>query len=998
MTRLRRFTLFNCFGSGFTALSPLTALGGTYGFGLTYGGPVVMTWGWLVVTFFTTSMGLSMAELASAYPTSGALYYWSFKLAPRRLRNLACWMTGWILTMGQAAFSASNSYTFVHLLSTAIKVLFDVHLKSGHEFLLLLGSLVIIGLLNCGSARLTAFMITMGTLWHLIALAAFCVTVPLLAPQREDAKYVFTSWQAHHEYTGISNPVYTVLVGLLMQQWTLTGYDGAAHIAEETHHAEVNVPRAILFTILGAGITGYAFVLSLLFVRLDYQQLTDPANETEGENVVLQILIELTKAAYGSVSAGVALFSIPIVGTFFCSYQSIANNSRMLYAFARDKGVPLAAFAKVVHPRTKAPIFGVAYMLVLTALLAAPMCFNSFVFPAVTSFAVVGCYLAYSLPVVCKVATGVRCFLPGPFHLGPRLSYANNVVSLFWVGTVTVLFTLPQIYPIELINMNWSAPILGLAIAFALGWYYLPKYGAKKWFIGPRANLGQFNDVLPSAAARAVSQDAGEAELAAAAAAGAATGTARLSRVREEPELDQVDRVVRGLGAPTVAAAAVSCSSSTHILGRQSGSNHCMRRISEHSINKPLRTTSSVTSGEMLQAPKAPADDGSMAGPAATATTAAAAVSVSAAIACAFRDPPGSDRGNSSQGNIQHSGSLGIRGRSGGLGPTWLGSPQNRGAQLNSNTTARVRRQSALSLMDGPVSCGSHIVHLIQDSGLLDEGALQAVASVHGTGERRTSATATAALAMVVEGLPTRERERSAARRWSMLSGRPSPGGRADGLWAIWANWANGGGGGGGDVEPSDGTAVGSNNNTSWDGRCAGGSGGGGNGTVTGMQDRASGRGMRERMIPGQSHTLAAAAAAVAAAFGDDDSGTPLLALGRCPRHHMRYACNPNHLLLTFPDGHTLMHTSDSGVQTTTAHARHTTASVATGGSSSGSGVGGGGGTRGVMSSGAFPVVAATSRPPCKSPVSGGNAEGYVTHIRPVSVGCEAVGMPVGSS
>ncbi|GIL54163.1 hypothetical protein Vafri_9737 [Volvox africanus] len=1029
----REFTLFNCFGCSFTALSSFTALGGTYGFGLTYGGPVVMTWGWLVVTLFTISMGLSMAELASAYPTSGALYYWSFKLAPRRLRNLTCWMTGWILTMGQAAFSASNSFTFVHLLCTAIKMQFGIDMKSVHQLLLLLGSLVIVGVLNCGSARLTAFVTTLGTFWHLIALAAFCVTVPLLAPQRQSAKYVYTSWQPHHEYTGISSPVYTVLVGLLMQQWTLTGYDGAAHIAEETHHAEVNVPRAILLAILAVGITGYAFVLSLLFVRLDYSLLLDPANEMDGGNVVLQILVELTKATYGSASAGVALFTIPIIGTFFCSYQSIANNSRMLYAFARDKGVPLAAFAKMVHPRTKAPIFGVAYMLVLTALLAAPMCFNAFVFPAVTSFAVVGCYLAYSLPVLCKVTTGVRCFLPGPFYLGPRLSYANNVISLMWVGTVTVLFTLPQFYPIDLINMNWSAPILGLAIFFALGWYYLPKYGAKKWFIGPRANLGQFNDALPSAAARLASQDARAADLAAAAAM--ATAAARLSLVHEEPELEpevalemapevepemapEADRVVSGPGTSTPAAAVATTSgtATTHVLEHRSGSDTCMPRTSQHQHqhqhagNKPSQATSSGTTGGVLQALKAPADDGTALAIAAT----AAATAPVAAVGCTFRDPPGSDRGNSSQANTLQSGSLSLHGRSGGLGPLCLGSPQHRGGQFTSSTaTARMRRQSALSLMDGPLSCGSHIVHLVQDSGLLDESALQAIANVYGTNERRSL---TAMTMVAVDGRPTRERERGAARRMSsIMNCRLSPGGACiDGPWAILANWTGGGGGGGGGggVEPSDGNAVGVSN-VSWVGGIGGGGGGrggggGGSGIVTGIQERPSARGMRERMTPGHSRKMATAAAATAAAaaFGDDDSGTPLLALGGAPRHHARLPCSPNYpnhylyrQLQSFPDSLSLMHTSDSGVQATVVHRRHATvglvAAIGTGGSNSGSvvvgGGGGGSGSGAVTSSSGIPIIASTSRRPYMPPVRGCDWEGYATHLRPVSDGCVPV-------
>jgi amino acid transporter len=35
-----------------------------------------------------------MAELASAYPTSGGMYYWQYKLAGRRVGPFACWITG----------------------------------------------------------------------------------------------------------------------------------------------------------------------------------------------------------------------------------------------------------------------------------------------------------------------------------------------------------------------------------------------------------------------------------------------------------------------------------------------------------------------------------------------------------------------------------------------------------------------------------------------------------------------------------------------------------------------------------------------------------------------------------------------------------------------------------------------------------------------------------------------------------------------------------------
>ena len=44
------------------------------------GGPVAITWGWLIVGAMSTIVALAMAEIASAFPTAGGLYYWASKL------------------------------------------------------------------------------------------------------------------------------------------------------------------------------------------------------------------------------------------------------------------------------------------------------------------------------------------------------------------------------------------------------------------------------------------------------------------------------------------------------------------------------------------------------------------------------------------------------------------------------------------------------------------------------------------------------------------------------------------------------------------------------------------------------------------------------------------------------------------------------------------------------------------------------------------------------
>jgi len=73
---------------------PLPCPTASFGTGLTYGGPVVCIFGWIFVSLLVLCEGLGMAELASAYPTSGGMYYWMFQLTNERFAPAACWVTG----------------------------------------------------------------------------------------------------------------------------------------------------------------------------------------------------------------------------------------------------------------------------------------------------------------------------------------------------------------------------------------------------------------------------------------------------------------------------------------------------------------------------------------------------------------------------------------------------------------------------------------------------------------------------------------------------------------------------------------------------------------------------------------------------------------------------------------------------------------------------------------------------------------------------------------
>ena len=71
---------FRNFAISFTIISILAGCLTSYNIGFEHGGPMWITYGWLLVGLMATIISLAMAEIASAYPTAGGLYYWASKL------------------------------------------------------------------------------------------------------------------------------------------------------------------------------------------------------------------------------------------------------------------------------------------------------------------------------------------------------------------------------------------------------------------------------------------------------------------------------------------------------------------------------------------------------------------------------------------------------------------------------------------------------------------------------------------------------------------------------------------------------------------------------------------------------------------------------------------------------------------------------------------------------------------------------------------------------
>jgi amino acid permease (GABA permease) len=463
----RGMSAFSNFAVSFTIISILSGCLTLYGFGMNTGGPAVIIWGWPVVGVLTLFVGLAMAEVCSSYPTAGGLYYWSAKLA-RRNAAAWSWFTGWFNFLGQVAVTAGIDFGAAFFLNAFLDLQWGFGTDQHWHTILLFGLILVLhGVLNTFNVKLVALFNDISVWWHVVGVLVIVATLAFAPDHHQSASFVFGHFVNN---TGWSSGFYVVLLGLLLAQYTFTGYDASAHMTEETHDAAVAGPRGIVGSIVASLIAGWILLIGVTFAIQDY------AGESVAGVPPAQIFIDAVGATGGKL-----LLLIVIVAQLFCGMSSVTANSRMLYAFSRDGALPASRVWHRINPRTRTPTNAIWLAAGGAFLLGLPYLYNQTAYAAVTSIAVIGLYIAYVLPTLLRLMQG-DSFVRGPWHLG-RWSRPIGIVAVVWVAFITILFMLPQLSPVTGKSFNY-APVAVLAVIGFAGIYWL--VSARHWFTGPK--------------------------------------------------------------------------------------------------------------------------------------------------------------------------------------------------------------------------------------------------------------------------------------------------------------------------------------------------------------------------------------------------------------------------------------------------------------------------------------------------------------------------------
>jgi amino acid permease (GABA permease) len=464
----RHMSGFSNFAVSFTIISILSGCLTLYGFGLNTGGPAVIVWGWPFVGLMTLFVGLAMAEVCSSFPTAGGLYYWAAKLAKKNAAAWS-WFTGWFNFLGQVAVTAGIDFGAAFFLNAFLDLQFGFDARPWHTILLFGLILLLHGALNQFGVRIVARLNDVSVWWHVIGVLVIVGVLAFVPDQHQSASFVFTHFVNN---TGWSSSLYVALIGLLLAQYTLTGYDASAHMTEETHDAARSGPRGIVMSIVVSVVAGWILLVGLTFAIQSY----DSAVNTPTAVPPAQIFID----AVGD-TGGKLLLLIAIGAQLFCGMASVTANSRMIFAFSRDGALPASRIWHHINPRTRTPTRAIWLAAGGAFVLGLPYLVNNAAYAAVTSIAVIGLYIAYVLPTFLRLRQG-DSFEPGPWQLGPW-SRPVGTIAVVWVVFITVLFMLPTASPISAANFNYTPVAVLVVLGFAGIWWLV---SAKNWFTGPK--------------------------------------------------------------------------------------------------------------------------------------------------------------------------------------------------------------------------------------------------------------------------------------------------------------------------------------------------------------------------------------------------------------------------------------------------------------------------------------------------------------------------------
>ncbi|KAH9021102.1 amino acid/polyamine transporter I [Lactarius deliciosus] len=480
----RAFRPIEVFGVAFSIIGLLPSIASVLFYSLPNGGPAAMVWGWAVASFFILIVGLSVAELASAAPTSGGLYFWTHSLSPPEWRNLLSWIVGYANTIGSIAGIASVDW------GAAIQIMAAAGIASHGSFTptnsqtfgVYVGIVLSHAAICCLGTNVLARLQNVYVALNILLCLVVIIALPAATPRelKNSASYAlgnFTNWASPLNLLYDWPNGFAFILSFLAPLWTICSFDSAVHISEEASNAAIAVPWGIIWSIGIGGVLGWAVNVTLAFCM--GQDLEGIMGSSFG-----QPMAQIFFNSFGQKGT-LAMWSFIIIAQYMMGSSIMLAASRQSFAFARDGALPFSSWLYRMNSYTKTPVNSVWFSAAGAIALGALVFAGTQAINAVFAISVTALYVAYSIPISARwIWRKENGWTPGAFSLG-AWSGLCAFISVTWMMSMSIVFFFPTTEHTNAQEMNYTVVVLGGVLTLSLIWFYFPVYGGVHWFKGP---------------------------------------------------------------------------------------------------------------------------------------------------------------------------------------------------------------------------------------------------------------------------------------------------------------------------------------------------------------------------------------------------------------------------------------------------------------------------------------------------------------------------------
>ena len=443
------FSIICILSGGINSLAQATAGAGGAAIGV----------GWPVGLILSGVFGLTMAQIASAFPTAGGLYHWGSILGNR----FTGWLTAWFNLLGLVTVLGSINVGAYGFFMGA----FGPALHLTDSMTALISCLIVLtgiqALVNHYGIALTAKLTDLSG--YLIFGTAVLITVVCIA---HTPRFEFSRLWAFANYSGEAGANvwprisggWVFMLGLLLPIYTITGYDASAHTAEETRNAALAVPRGIVSSIIWSGVFGYLFLVAFLLMIPDLG-----AAARQGWNVFFWAMDQRVPPATRYL-----VYILVFLSQVLCGLATVTSASRMIYAFARDGGLPASKALARVSPAHRTPNAAIWTAAILSLLFVWGAKWleagGTPVFTVVVSCTVIFLYFSFVVPIALGLFAygGPKWRRMGPWNIG-RGPY--SVLAVLSILSMMLIFFL-GVQPPNQLAFQATA---GFLILTAIVWF-----------------------------------------------------------------------------------------------------------------------------------------------------------------------------------------------------------------------------------------------------------------------------------------------------------------------------------------------------------------------------------------------------------------------------------------------------------------------------------------------------------------------------------------------